>query len=111
MEKLILSNVSLEDLATTLAEKVREIQLKTYQQEPIAKDEFLNVQQVSDLLGLALATIYTLTCRKKIPYLKKGKKLYFKRSEIEAWLNSGKKAIGNEEQAHTSQLFLRNKKK
>ncbi|MEI6764633.1 MAG: helix-turn-helix domain-containing protein [Bacteroidota bacterium] len=111
MEKLILSNVSLEDLANVLAEKVREIQLNTYQPEPVAKDEFLNIRQAAELLNLAVATIYTLTCRKKIPYFKKGKKVYFKRFELEAWLDSGKKHPVDTQNTSTSELFIRNKRK
>lgn len=112
MEKLILSNVSLDDLAAELAERVFALQKKTYQpQEPLIKDEYLNIQQAAELLSLAVATIYTMTCRKKIPYFKKGKKVYFKRTELEEWLNSGKKPVGDDDKAPIRDLFIRSKKK
>ena len=44
----------------------------------------LTVEDVSLLLGLSKARIYTLCSEKKIPHYKQGK-LYFKRSEVEAW--------------------------
>mgnify|MGYP000843925501 CR=1 FL=1 len=112
MEKMILSNLSLEDLATELAEKVLEIHKKTYQKElsPV-KEEYLNVKQAADLLDLAVATLYTMTCRRKIPFIKKGKKLYFLRTELELWLSSGKKAVNEGQQPSTSEMFIRNRRK
>lgn len=40
---------------------------------------------------LARQTIYGLVSRGRIPYEKFGKQLYFKKSDIDAWLNNGRK--------------------
>jgi len=113
MEKLILTNLSLEDLAAELAEKVNDINNKTYQNQSTAikHDDFLTIKQASEIINLAVPTIYALTCHKKIPYFKKGKKVYFKRSELEAWICSGKKSPDDNGPISTSSLFLRNKRK
>ena len=54
-------------------------------------DNYLNLKEASEFLNLAKPTIYTLTSKRLIPFMKKGKKLYFKKSELEKWLNEGKK--------------------
>jgi hypothetical protein len=46
-----------------------------------------------------------------LPYFKKGKKVYFKRTELEEWLNSGKKSVGDEDKAPSRDLFIRSRTK
>lgn len=53
-------------------------------------DDFMNVQQVASFIGLSKPTIYGLTHKRKIPHFKAGKRLYFKKSEIENWITSSK---------------------
>jgi excisionase family DNA binding protein len=53
--------------------------------------ELLSIEDASKYLNLAKQTLYGFTSRGIIPYLKKGKKLYFKRSELDKWINEGKK--------------------
>jgi len=50
----------------------------------------LNINEVSQLIGLSKSTIYKLTCSGGIPHFKKSKHLYFDKVEIEAWLKSDK---------------------
>jgi excisionase family DNA binding protein len=59
-------------------------------------DEFLNITQVSKLIGLEESTIYGLTSKRKIPHYKPGKKLLFKRSEILAWIDKSRQATADE---------------
>ena len=54
------------------------------------KTEFLNLKEAASFLNLASQTIYGLTSKRGIPFLKRGKKLYFKKSELENWINEGK---------------------
>lgn len=53
--------------------------------------EILTVEEVSELTGYKRATIYKLTCERKIPFHKPahgGRRIFFKRSEINEWLES-----------------------
>lgn len=52
--------------------------------------ELMDVKQVSALLNLARATVYEKTSLRLLPHYKKGKKILFKRSEILAWMESGR---------------------
>ena len=53
--------------------------------------EMLTIQEVSELTGYKRATIYKLTCERKIPFHKPahgGRRIFFKREEINQWLES-----------------------
>lgn len=69
--------------------------------EPIVEndadtDELLNVKATAVLLGLAVNTIHKKAYRKELPHMKRGKNLYFKKSEILEYLNRGK-VLSNDE--------------
>ncbi|HOZ51409.1 MAG TPA: helix-turn-helix domain-containing protein [Chitinophagaceae bacterium] len=55
------------------------------------EDFYMNTKEACNFLNLAKPTIYSLTSKRKIPFIKKGKKLYFKKADLEVWLNEGKK--------------------
>ena len=54
-------------------------------------NEFMNVQQVADFIEESVASIYTRTSSRTIPFYKKGKRLLFKKAEILEWIESSKK--------------------
>lgn len=54
-------------------------------------NSLLTISQASELINLAKPTIYTLTSKGEIPFIKKGKKLYFKKVELLTWLTNGNK--------------------
>jgi len=60
------------------------------------EDEILNIDQAAEFLKISKSTLYTLTSQKRIPHFKKGKKLYFKLSELLLWIESGKKMTQEE---------------
>ena len=53
-------------------------------------DELMDVDQASKFLHLAKQTLYGLTSERLIPYLKRGKRIYFKKEELLNWVNQGK---------------------
>jgi len=54
------------------------------------QDEILTIEQASKLINLAKPTIYGLTCKNLIPFIKKAKKLYFRRTTLLQWLDEGR---------------------
>ena len=52
--------------------------------------EVHNADQAAEFLHIAKQTLYSLTSRRKIPFYKNGKKILFKKGELQEWLNSGK---------------------
>lgn len=89
---------------TKMPEKIRvELQLKDLflfaekllaarpeEEVPTKQAEILTITEASDLLKLAKQTLYQLTSRRAIPFYKKNKRIYFKRTELIAWLEEGK---------------------
>lgn len=55
------------------------------------KEIYFSVEQAAEYLQLAEQTLYGFTSKRKIPFIKKGKKLYFKESELKKWLETGNK--------------------
>lgn len=54
-----------------------------------AKD-VLDIEEAALLTGYKVKGLYTLTSEKRIPHYKKNGKLYFKKSELEAWMTENK---------------------
>ena len=46
--------------------------------------EVLNLEQAAEYVSLSKSAIYKKTSERNIPHFKQGKKLYFKRSELDA---------------------------
>lgn len=49
----------------------------------------LTLNEVAKLLGKSASTIYAMTSDKRIPYHKRGNKLYFFENEVIAWIRQG----------------------
>jgi excisionase family DNA binding protein len=58
--------------------------------------EFITVEQASQLLNLAVSTIYGHVNKRTIPHIKQGKRLYFQRTELTQWLMSGSRRTVDE---------------
>jgi excisionase family DNA binding protein len=61
-------------------------------------DEILNIRQASELLGLAIPTLYSMVSERRIPFSKepKGKKLMFVKSELISWVKTSRRATSRE---------------
>jgi excisionase family DNA binding protein len=75
-----------------LKDAIREVLYEFFDsRQGVSNDsELIDVKQASAMLNLARATVYEKTSLKLLPHYKKGKKIMFKRSELLAWLESGK---------------------
>jgi predicted DNA-binding transcriptional regulator AlpA len=86
----LISDKGIKVLAERITENLKK-ELGPPANETRLQDTFLDVSQLTDLLDLASQTIYGLVHRRKIPYHKRNKKLYFIKDEIIDWVKSGKK--------------------
>lgn len=77
-----------EQLSKIVKEAVAEAVSNSYKfkEEVPPSKAFLNLQEASKFLNLAPQTLYGLTSRKAIPFLKKGKKLLFAKDALEKWM-------------------------
>jgi excisionase family DNA binding protein len=58
---------------------------------PANAPDLLTIKQAAEFVNLAVPTIYGMVGRKEIPVMKRAKKLYFSRIELEAWVKEGRK--------------------
>lgn len=66
-----------------------------------SKDELLTVAEAAKFLSVAIPTIYGYVHRNEIPYMKKGKRLYFSREALMNWMLSSRVETSQELQAST----------
>ena len=83
----------LDGLIKVLAEQITENIKNELQIQPhkvTQEDEFLNIEELSNLIGLTKPTLYGHVHRNTIPFIKKGKMLRFSKNDILNWLQDGK---------------------
>lgn len=79
-------------------------------QQPKEKD-LLNAKEACEFLNLAKPTLYSLTSKGDIPYYKKAKKLYFKRSELLKWIETGRHKTNAELEQEATKFVRQNSRK
>ena len=55
---------------------------------PQEKD-FISAKEAAEFLDLRLPTIYSKVCRKELPYMKRGKRLYFSKKQLIEFYQDG----------------------
>jgi len=81
----------------------------TYMANHPTEPDIYDIRAASQYLGMALSTIYTMTSRREIPHFKKGRRLMFKKSELDQWVQEGKRKtkweIGKEIDDYTARRW------
>ncbi|MBB1149692.1 MULTISPECIES: helix-turn-helix transcriptional regulator [Myroides] len=78
----------------------------------IQQKEMLNVQELSEYIGMSTSSIYKLVYNNKIPnYKPNGKILYFDREEINTWLRQNKSQSISQIQQQALDYSFKNRKK
>ena len=94
-----------------LAGKVDEVLCKAAGKDT-GKRSLLSLEEVAALLDKSASTIYAMTSEKRIPYRKRGNKLYFFEDEVMQWIEQGgTSGTGNEEDFNRRLEALRSGKK
>lgn len=109
MEPIFLTTLNKGEYVELLKETFREVLIEKIANNSSHLPEILNIKQVSEFLHLAVASIYEKTSQKQIPHFKKGNRLYFNRTEIEAWIQEGKVKTANEIESQAI-TYLANRK-
>jgi excisionase family DNA binding protein len=75
------------------------------------ENEYVTIKQAAEILTLSIPSIYALVHRRAIPSYKQGKRLYFSRQELNAWISKGRrKTIEEIEQEARNSLAYRRRK-
>lgn len=106
-EKLI-ANIS-ERVTSNILEAVRNSQLSTDQPE-----QLLTIQQAAEFLSLTVPTIYSKVSKGELPFMKRGKRLYFSKTELMEYIKAGRKQtkaeLENEAETYLKKKGLSNGK-
>ena len=94
MDKLIVTTPG--ELEQLIHNSVKKALSKQTPDNSVSANLLFTIEQASEFLNLAKQTLYTFTSKRQIPFIKRGKKLYFKKVDLEGWLNEGKKATVKE---------------
>lgn len=86
------------ELELLIENSLRKI-LNERQLAPSNEQEIFGIEQASIFLNLAKQTLYGFTSKKLIPFIKRGKKLYFQKSDLQNWLQDGKQLTKGEIEA------------
>lgn len=100
MNKVILTTA--DELDSLIRNSVRQALLEQSQETSLPANNLLDIDEACKLLKLAKQTLYGFTSKNIIPFIKRGKKLYFRKSELETWLNEGKQKTIKEIEAEIS---------
>jgi excisionase family DNA binding protein len=73
-------------------------------------EHFNNIQEAAEFLHLTVPTLYSKVSKGELPYMKRGKRLYFSRTELMEYLKEGRKK-SNAEIEQEAEAYLSNKKK
>lgn len=60
------------------------------------EDKLLTIREAAEILHLSVPTVYGLVQRAEVPVCKRGKRLYFSKQEIMAWIMAGRKKTVSE---------------
>jgi excisionase family DNA binding protein len=93
--------VTKEDLIT-FAQTLMAQQSHVSPSEPVK--EIMTVEDAMLYLNLAKPTLYRMTANNELPFIKKSRKIYFNRSDLEKWLLEGKQKTRAELQAEATEL-------
>jgi excisionase family DNA binding protein len=92
MKKVIKTEFTEAEIRQIIREEVRAVLYNEDGQVAGTDQEgFINLDQAAEFLKVAKQTLYARTSAGTIPFVKKGKRLLFKKSELAAWLNETEK--------------------
>ena len=75
------------------------------------EDKLLTIREAAEVVHLSVYTLYGLVQRQEVPVCKRGKRLYFSKGELTAWIKAGRKKTVAEITAEAgSYMQMRNKR-
>lgn len=93
---------------------LKEIQLlrELLVKQEILKKEVFNLNDAAKYLDISKSHLYKLTSRKEIPfYCPQGKRLFFKKEELDTWLTRNRSASQYELEVKAANHLLKSKKR
>jgi predicted DNA-binding transcriptional regulator AlpA len=80
------NNINIADLLIRFGEFLKSYQNQNIEHSNISNNRYLTQEEVLQIYPFTLSTLYNATRYKSLPYIKHGKHRYYKRIEIEEWI-------------------------
>ncbi len=97
-------------LENVIIQKLDELGKMIESQSLLSKD-VLNLNEAASYLDVSQSHLYKLTSTKRIPHFcPNGKKLYFKRTELDEWLLSNRQTTSDDIDKMATNYILKNKR-
>lgn len=114
MHNVVLSPIDPEKLISNIAEKVTENLLKAMKELPNSTEDnstekLLTVEEAAKFLSLSIATIYTKKSKGELPFMKRGKRVYFSSTELLKYLKEGQEKTNKEIDAEAEAYIAKNR--
>ncbi|RDB06913.1 helix-turn-helix domain-containing protein [Runella aurantiaca] len=95
---IITTPADLEQLIQTVVERVvsNHFQVKNKDDPDLTYPTIMGTEQAASFLGIAESTLYRYTSKRLIPYHKRYQKLYFKKADLQNWVNEARNNTINE---------------
>lgn len=112
MNKTVFISLPIEDLQTVIIDCVNACLKNSKQEHPPVElpENPIPIQEAAQFLGLTVPTMYSKVSKGEVPVTKRGKRLYFFRSELLKYLKEGHKKSNAEIEAEADAYFSNNKK-
>jgi len=107
MENLVFTQLTVPEVRKMLREELQAVikDCQIPQQIAIDSNPLLTIQEVANYINMAVPSIYGLVHHKKIPHIKRGKRLIFEKTQINEWLTLGRRKTVNELQ-HDADVYI-----
>lgn len=94
-------------LTKEVSEVKKLLQQRSEQLATPPTEQLFIVQEAADFLHLSVPTIYSKVSRRELPALKRGKRLYFSRTDLMEYLKAGRKKTYAEIEAEATNYLLK----
>ena len=92
-EIIVTSSDQLEKIVEKVVRMVLKDTILKSTQDSKSEPEILSTKQAAEYLNIPQATLYFYTCKRMIPFSKKGKRVYFNKTDLSEWVESGRKKV------------------
>lgn len=112
MNNVVLDEVR-EELESIIENALRKVlsednKDRSYHHPP--STDLLDIKAASRFLGLAVPTLYSQVSKRLVPHSKRGKKLFFSKSELIQWIKDGNRKTLSDLQVDAEKFISTSKK-
>lgn len=90
---IVMSEADVESLLDRVVRQALNQRAITEQQ---LSTEYLDIGQAAKFLRMSESSLYTYTSQRRVPFIKRGGRLHFKKPDLLAWLDAGRKKTRDE---------------